>query len=164
MMKRAVKTTRRHGLTALLLALLLSACTFYLTPSELNVSAPQTIVRFEPDRGAGASYRPGQNISFALNTLQSGYVTLVVIDPDGSSYVLARNLRVTSGDNRISGLDRTTRFVVTPPAGLHLVRAFFSTWATEETRQRGRQRLEVAPSLQRGAQDVAETRFVVAPR
>jgi hypothetical protein len=144
-------------LVALLAALTLSACTIYLSPAQLE---PRAIVRFEPERGAGASYRSGQPVSFRLVSERRGYVSLVVTDPGGSVYVLGRNLWVDAGDNRLTGVGPNTRFVVVPPLGLHEVRAYFSE-RTVPAPARGVTGLAAERDIRRYALDVAETHLYV---
>ncbi len=133
-------------------AMILSACTIYLAPTNVE---PQIIARFAPERGAGSSYPSGQPISFNLASERSGYVSLAVTDPDGRSYVLASNLPVAPGSNRLAGVGRTTRFVVVPPVGLHRVRAYFSETAVPEGDE---------ATIRRFALEIAETHFYVTRR
>jgi hypothetical protein len=122
---KAIPTVAQKSLLTALLLTLLSACTVYYG-SPLEPATRAVITRFVPDRGEGAVYRRGQAISFTLSSQRDGYLSLLVIDPDGSRYAIARNLPVRAGSNRLSGPTRTTRFAVVPPAGPHRVRAYFS--------------------------------------
>jgi len=148
----------------------LSACTITFFPDS-TVDRPRTtqsavIERFE---SFSSSYRVGGRVSFRIRTNQPGYVTLTAFDPDGSVYVIARNVAVRG--NRIetipAPLGRTV-FVAIPPTGMHIVRAHFTPERTSE-----RIRFVGVGSLDAwltqivleirafgySAEDVAETRF-----
>lgn len=114
-------------LVLLALSAILSACTLILYPEGLSVTYRVdfggAILRFEPDRGAGATYFLGEEVRFLLTLDQPGWVSLVVIDPDGRTYELDRFY-----------LDRGThllppgayRYTLTLPRGLHRVRAVYT--------------------------------------
>jgi len=150
----------------------LSACTITFYP-EVSVDRPRlvrsaVIERFE---SFSSSYRVGSRVSFRIRTNQPGYVTLTAFDPDGSVYVIARNVPVRG--NRVESIPapfgRTT-FVAVPPTGVHLVRAHFTPEPTPE-----RVRFVGIGSLDGwltqivleirgfgyGAEDVVETRFEI---
>ncbi|WP_027891244.1 DUF4384 domain-containing protein [Calidithermus chliarophilus] len=77
---------------ALLLVSLLSACTLYVRSASVGVgfgvNLDRVITRLEPDRGTGASYRPGDRIRFIITLTQPGYVTLVSTEASGYSNTL----------------------------------------------------------------------------
>lgn len=83
-------------LFALSLLSLLSACTIYVRPGNLSLgfrgsfdlSPVPVITRLEPDRGTGATYRPGERIRFVISLTQPGYVTLVSTEASGYSNTL----------------------------------------------------------------------------
>ena len=80
-----------------------------------------------------SSYRVGDRIAFRIRTNRPGYVTLTARDPDGSVYVLARNVAVRGNRVEIvpAPLGRVS-FVAAAPLGLHLVRAHFTPEPTPE--------------------------------
>lgn len=160
--------------TAILLAAAaavgLSACTITFYP-DVSVDRPRPVSSavIEVFESSWSSYRVGDRVSFRIRTNQAGYVTLTAFDPDGSVYVIARNVAVRG--NRVEVIPapfgRTT-FVAAPPTGVHLVRAHFTPEPTPE-----RVRFVGTGSLDAwlaqivleirgygyGAEDVAQTRF-----
>jgi hypothetical protein len=127
------------GLLIVLLAFVIAGCRIVVTPGNVSVGTSlrfgielsSVIQVFEPTRGAGASYRVGDAISFTILTNRTGYITLSAIDPDGTVYVFARNIYVRGGaTTTISGVDSRTIFTLQPPRGLHRVRASFTPSAT----------------------------------
>lgn len=130
------RTRALLAFTTLGLALLLSACTITVRPHGVGtVEFPlnSVIQEFAPTRGGGATYNVGERIEFRIVVNQPGYVTLTAIDPDGSVYVLERNLRVTAGVNYLP--DPAGRLVYTAgnPRGLHYVRASFTSGSTDSS-------------------------------
>lgn len=128
-----------YGVGALALMLILSSCTYLLSPNNrYSVSSYQTPTGsqaysttygtsfFVPTRGTGSSYLVGEKIQFQVQSPQSGFMTLTAIDPDGSTYVFEENVPVRSGQ-RISLPDSSKSYSLTPPRGLHRVQAAFST-------------------------------------
>ena len=120
-------------------ALLLHACTITIVPDpaapqvdrpRVGQVRPVVIERFESFR---PWYRVGDSVSFRVRTNQSGFVTLTAFDPDGTTYVIARNVPVAG--NRIETIPESfgrTTFVAVPPTGPHLVRAHFTPERTPE--------------------------------
>lgn len=121
----------------LVFAMLLTACTITFEPwvevrPTVRPPSPRIEV-FEPHRGAGATYRVGEPISFIVRTNTDGYVTLSALDADGEVYVFARNIRVRANRTQeISGITPRQQFVVDPPTGRHYVRASFTPDRTDE--------------------------------
>lgn len=115
-----------------------TACTITFLPGDVLVDVdrplarPAVIERFESVRSI---YRVGDAVSFRIATATSGYVTLTAIDPDGSVYVIARNVYVVGGGRAqvIPGPDARIAFVAVPPTGRHAVRAHFTPRRTAET-------------------------------
>lgn len=115
-----------------------TGCTITFVPGDVRVDVdrpparPAVIERFESVRGV---YRVGDPVSFRIATATSGYVTLTAIDPDGSVYVIARNVRVEGGGRTqvIPAADARIAFVAVPPTGRHAVRAHFTPRRTAET-------------------------------
>jgi len=113
------------------LALLLSSCTLYLKPGDVSfrlrfgVELTPTIVRLEPDRGTGSTYFVGETIRFIVSTDRSGYVTLVSIDPDGSSDVLTTRF-LDAGTYVFPLTGEGVQYTLAPPRGLQRVRAIFT--------------------------------------
>lgn len=108
-----------------LLALLLSACTLTLEGVTLTYRLDFTpaILRFEPDRGVGATYFVGEDIRFFLTLESPGWVSLVVVDPDGRTYELDR-FYLGRGTHVLP--PGAYRYTLTLPRGLHRVRAVYT--------------------------------------
>jgi hypothetical protein len=108
-----------------LLAGLLSACTITLEGLTLTyrLDLSPAILRFEPDRGAGATYFVGEEIRFLLTLDRPGWVSLVVIDPDGRTYELDR-LYLERGTHLLPR--GAYRYRLIPPRGLYRVRAVYT--------------------------------------
>lgn len=131
---------RLAAATLALVALVVAtaACTITFVPGDVLVDVerpaprPTLIQRFESVRGI---YRVGDSVSFRIATADAGYVTLTAIDPDGSVYVIARNVRVEGGGRSQVIPSSTARiaFVAVPPTGRHAVRAHFTPRRTSET-------------------------------
>jgi len=151
------------------LAAFLSACTLTLYPEGLSVTYRVDfggeILRFEPDRGRGATYFVGEEGRFFLTLDRPGWVSLVVQDPDGYTYELDR-FHLSRGTHVLP--PGPYRYTLTPPRGLHRVRAVY-TQSPPSSRVRlegrytdwdARLRLYVEASGAR-AYDVAETYFYV---
>jgi hypothetical protein len=126
------------SLTFVALVATTAACTITFVPGDVLVDVerpaprPAVIGRFESVRD---SYRVGDRVTFRIATAQPGYVTLTAIDPDGSVYVIARNVRVEGGGRTqvIPGPDTRIAFVAVPPTGRHAVRAHFTPRRTAES-------------------------------
>lgn len=138
-----------RSLWLVLTAALLSSCAFYVTPEptsvrvrpiptrppqEIVVSEPEVIVSdlaeitsFTPDRGAGAVYGLGEEISFTLQTSSGGYVTLTSYGPDGAASVFAQNMYVPAGSVTLPTPESGVRYTLAPPRGLQRVVASFSS-------------------------------------
>ncbi|HET8984420.1 MAG TPA: DUF4384 domain-containing protein [Trueperaceae bacterium] len=125
----------RTVVSVALLAVLVSACTLTIQPgpggigSELN----NVIVDFRPTRGVGAVYGVGEEIQFLLQTSSPGYVTLSAIDPDGTVYILSRNIPVPGGSVVLPTAEQRVTYNAAPPRGFHRVRASFTSTRTSET-------------------------------
>lgn len=129
-------TKRRPLLLPLTLAgiLLLSACTITVRPTGVRSSQyplQYVIEEFRPTLGHGATYRVGDTIEFLIRVNQPGYVTLSAINPDGSVYTFARNLRVERGVNYLPPVNERVNYTAVPPRGLHYVRAAFTSGRTD---------------------------------
>jgi hypothetical protein len=116
--------------------LALGACTITITPDGSGATG---WVRTEPAgiisefAATREAYRIGERIEFRIRTNAPGYVTLTAQNPDGSVYVIARNVPVAG--RRVEVIpSRSGRlgFVAGPPTGTHLVRAHFTPAATDE--------------------------------
>lgn len=120
----------RRLIPLLFLVGLLSACSLTVRPRVgLNLSfgfdLTPTIVRLEPDRGRGATYRPGEEVRFIISTNRSGYIALVGIDPDDRSYELDR-FYLNPGTYTLPLPGSRYRYTVTTPYGTQRVRAIFT--------------------------------------
>ena len=158
------------------LSALLSACTIYVAPDG-SVGNPglddqdyDVITEFEPDRGDGARYSIGDDISFRVRTTRDGYLTLTSLNPDGSIDVFGRNIFVRGGrTNLIPGADSRVVYEIGGPSGTHRVRASFTPSETDTERviYRGRSGenawTQTIESDTRGydVRDVARTSFYV---
>lgn len=91
---------------------------------RLGVRVADIITRFEPTRGTGANYAPGENIQFRITVTRPGYVTLAIFNPDGDVYdERLRNIPVEAGTNVIP---REVRLTAAAPRGRSYVRAYFT--------------------------------------
>ena len=158
------------------LAALLSACTIYVAPDGSvspglgGLEYDDIITEFEPDRGSGASYDIGDDISFRVRTERDGYLTLTSLNPDGSIDVFGRNIFVRGGrTNLIPGVDSRVSYEVGGPRGLNRVRAAFTPRETDTERvvYRGRNGEDVwtqtieSDVRSYDVRDVAQTSFYV---
>ena len=167
----------RFALYLIALSALLSACTIYVSPDGTSVSPglgaqeyDDVITAFEPDRGDGASYSVGDDISFRVRTTRDGYLTLTSLNPDGSIDVFGRNIFVQGGrTNLIPSSDSRVSYQVGGPRGLNRVRASFTPRETDTERvvYRGRSGEDVwtqtidADIRSYEVRDVARTSFYV---
>lgn len=112
-------------LLGILLAGLLSACTVTLEGVTVSYRLDFTpaILRFEPDRGAGATYYVGEEVRFFLTLADPGWISLVTIDPDGRTYEFDR-FYLGRGTHVLP--PGAYRYTVTPPRGLQRVRAIYT--------------------------------------
>ncbi len=112
--------------------IILSACEIHVPSSRYGLRTGEVIILFEPDRGRNSNYVIGDRIRFRIRTNQTGYITLTAIDPDGSIYVLSRNVYVRSGiTTTIPTADMRVQFRASTPTGLHRVRASFTPRPTD---------------------------------
>lgn len=170
---------RKNILLGLALSLLLSSCTITFLPGDVSVSGnvrfgielSNVITTLQPDKGAGSSYRIGDNISFVVRTNQSGYITLTEIDPFGNVDTFGRNIPVSAGTNIISGPDNRSQFAIgsSSVSGLHRVRASFTPSPTDLSRvtyrgtvgEDGWTNLIVTEVRTFQIRDIAETTFFI---
>lgn len=153
-------------LLALVLAGLLSGCAVTLEGLTLSYRLDFTpaILRFEPDRGAGATYFVGEEVRFFLTLAFPGWVSLVVVDPDGRTYTLDR-FYLPRGTHVLP--PGAYRYVLTPPRGLHRVRAVYTDTEPGAARLEGvytdwDAQLRLYVEASRAARhQVEETRFYV---
>ncbi len=149
-----------------LLALWLTACSVLIEPEGLSVTYRLgyggAILRFQPDRGPGATYYVGEEIRFFITLARPGYVTLVVTDPDGYTYELDRAYLEAGALSLPRG---GYRYTLVPPRGLHRVRAVYTEggWGSVTLQGvyrdlEGRLRVYLESSGSR-VYDVAETHF-----
>ncbi len=125
------------SIAVVVLVATMAACTITFVPTDVVVDVERPVVRqaaiarFESVR---AIYRVGDQVSFRIATREAGYVTLTAIDPDGTVYVIARNLPVFGGGRTqvVPGPDARIAFVAVPPTGRHAVRAHFTPRRTNE--------------------------------
>ena len=146
--------------SSLTLALLLSACTFYVSPHpeptvrvrpvpetrsqpEITVTAAPVVGSFTPTRGAGSVYGLGETISFQVQLTEPGYVTLSVSAPDGSTSVLAQDIYLSGDTVTTLPLPGTVTYTLAPPRGLQ------------------RATLSVSSTASGSVQDSAETTFYI---
>jgi hypothetical protein len=133
---RALRLNRlRTVLSVALLAVLASACTVTIQPGPVGIGSElnNVIVDFRPTRGVGAVYGVGEEIQFLLQTSSPGFVTLSAIDPDGTVYILSRNIAVPGGSVVLPTAEQRVTYNAAPPRGFHRVRASFTSTRTPET-------------------------------
>lgn len=119
----------RKVLVLSLLLVLLSAC----FPSKVGVGVSfgfdltPTIVRLEPDRGTGSTYRLGEFVRFVVSLNRPGYVALVAIDSDGAAYEFSRYY-LEAGTHLLAGPQGRPDlgFQLRPPGGIQRVRAIYT--------------------------------------
>ncbi|MFA5594218.1 MAG: DUF4384 domain-containing protein [Trueperaceae bacterium] len=124
------------AVAALVVALLVSACTITVRPGGVGSSdfpLNNVIEEFRPTRGNGASFRVGEQIEFRLVVNQPGFITLSAIDPDGRVYTFARNIPVERGVNFLPTPGQRVVYTAGPPRGLHYVRASFTSGRTDSS-------------------------------
>ena len=166
----------RSILQLVALSALLSACTIYVAPDGsagspgLGGQEYDIITQFEPDRGGGARYSIGDDISFRVRTARDGYLTLTSLNPDGSIDVFGRNIFVRGGrTNLIPSADSRVSYEIGGPSGTHEVRASFTPRETDTERvtYRGRSGEDVwtqtieSDIRSYNVRDVARTSFYV---
>ena len=132
----------KRSVLYLMLVAALSACTVYVTPDGNVVGGgfggletEEVITEFQPDRGDGATYDIGDDITFRVRTTRDGYLTLSSLNPDGNVDVFGRNIFVRAGRTTlIPGLDSRVAYQVGGPSGLNRVRASFTPRETDTGR------------------------------
>lgn len=111
----------------ILLLGLLAACAPTLEISgvglDYRLGYGGAILDFAPDRGPGGWYYLGEEVNFDLTLARPGWVTLVVVDPDGRVYELDR-FYLPAGRHLLP--PGPYRYTLVPPRGLHRVRAVFT--------------------------------------
>jgi hypothetical protein len=90
---------------------------------QFGVPVVNLITEFQSDRGRGGNYGIGERISFRVGVRRSGYITLVIYDPDGTVQLLGSE-PVSAGLNT---LPIRYAFVAGAPRGRSYIRAFFSS-------------------------------------
>lgn len=176
-----MKTPVRIFLALSLLGLL-SACTIYVRPGSLSLgfrgsfdlSPTPIITRLEPDRGTGASYRPGERIRFVISLTQPGYVTLVSTEASGYSNTLG-TYYLEAGTTLLPPPGQGADYYLVDPSspyGLERIRAIYTntqprgylsirgTFSNDEFNNQIRLYFERNLAQTR---DVAESYFYVSP-
>lgn len=125
----------RTLISVALVAVVASACTVVVQPGQtsIGVELNNVIVDFRPTRGVGAAYGIGEEIQFLIQTSSPGYVTLSAIDPDGTVYILSRNIAVPGGSVVLPTPEQRVTYNAAPPRGFHRVRASFTSTRTPES-------------------------------
>ncbi len=123
-----------------LLLLVLAGCVPSLkvgiTPEQRDAWGLQKVISgFAPDRGEGSKYKVGEVVFFKFTLSQPGYVTLITIDPDTTTAVLERNVRVLAGPQTFPRKTDVTdagqgTYKVFPPTGVSRFRLIFSDTPT----------------------------------
>lgn len=90
---------------------------------QFGVPVVNLISEFQPDRGQGGNYAIGERISLRVGVRRSGYITLVIYDPEGTVQLLGSE-PVSAGVNIVP-----TRYalIAGAPHGRSFIRAFFSS-------------------------------------
>lgn len=153
------------------LALGLSACTISVRPNlALDYTRSNLITSLRPDRGEGSTYRVGEAVRLSVTTRAAGYLTLIALDNDGRSSVLAQNARVAAGTTTFPRAGDQAEFTVGAPRGVQRVRAIFTrtqpttSFAFEGTYDAGRWNTVTNTYTQGyavGDRDVQETYFYI---
>jgi hypothetical protein len=121
------------ALWLLLSSVLLSGCVAVCYPAEAVLQAVGSGSPFVVFRSDAEEYRIGERVTFEVQTLVSGYLTLTVADPSGQVSPLIRNLPVFAGRTQlIPGPGSRFEFIAGPPIGWHTVRAHFTPEPTSE--------------------------------
>ena len=165
-------------LLGLLWVLLLASCAPQpgISDNQRREWGLQTIISgFAPDRGEGGRYQLRERVFFSFNLSQPGYVTLVTMDPDGTTVVLERNVQLPAGRHTLPlATDRNAQgqatYLVVPPLGPSRFRLLYSNVpATNRELFRGKLSNEEfnrhTQAYLNGAQvrDVAETFMEAVP-
>jgi hypothetical protein len=173
--------TPARVLFALSLLSLLPACTLYVRSGSFSLgfrgsfdlSPVPVITRLEPDRGSGATYRPGERIRFVISLTQPGYVTLISTEASGYTNTLG-TYYLQAGTTLLPPPGQGDHYLVDPasPYGLERIRAIYTntqpkgylsiqgTFSNAEFNNQIRIYFERNPAQIR---DVAESYFYVAP-
>jgi hypothetical protein len=123
----------KRVLMLLLSAAVLSGCVVTCYPAEAVLQVVGSGSPFLLFRSDAREYRVGESVTFEVETLVSGYLTLTVADPSGVVSPLIRNLPVFAGRRLlIPGPGSRWEFLAAPPTGWHTVRAHFTPEATSE--------------------------------
>jgi hypothetical protein len=91
-----------------------------------NISTQSIISNFQADRGAGATYKIGEPVSFQFGVNRNGYVTLITTDSDTSTYELDRNIPVKIGQNVLPPKGANFFYRIKQPTGTQLVYLIFT--------------------------------------
>lgn len=112
----------------IVLSLLLAGCVVTVSPVDGGAyyGTDPLILSFEPTRGEGAVYSPGDSLVLVLRANQPGLVTLTAVDPGGRRYVLARDVPVQRGLNYFPSASDRFVYSLTSPYGRHRVQAAFT--------------------------------------
>jgi hypothetical protein len=122
----------------LVFGIVLTAC----APSALERSrfgAQDIISNFQPDRGEGASYKVGELVKFSFTLAQSGYITLVSMDPDTTTGEVEHSIAMKAGNNflpRVNDVNATgakAAYKVFPPTGRQRVILLFTDTPVAKT-------------------------------
>ena len=90
---------------------------------SFGVQVGNVIQNFQPNKGNGATYAIGEQISLSLNSRENGYVTLVIYNPFDYRNSEIRNIPVSRGVNIIP---RNVGLTASAPTGTTRFRAFFT--------------------------------------
>lgn len=166
-------------LLGLLWVLLLASCAPQpgISDNQRREWGLQAIISgFAPDRGEGGRYKLRERVFFSFSLSQPGYVTLVTMDPDGTTVVLERNVQLPAGRHTFPlATDRNAQgqatYLVVPPLGPSRFRLLYSDLpATNRELFRGKLSNEEfnrhTQAYLNGAQvrDVAETWMEAVPQ
>jgi hypothetical protein len=122
----------------LVLGFVFTAC----APSVLERSrfgGQEIIGNFQPDRGEGASYKIGELIKFSFTLAQSGYITLISMDPDTTTGEVEYSIAMKAGNNilpRSNDVNATgakAAYKAFPPAGRQRVILLFTSTPVAKT-------------------------------
>ncbi|WP_119280527.1 DUF4384 domain-containing protein [Calidithermus roseus] len=120
--------------SVLVLTALLAGCAPRLGVSDAQRAEwglQPVISGFAPDRGTGGKYKLRERVFFGFTLSRPGYVTLITVDPDTTTVVLERNVRLEAGTHTfplktdVTAQGQAT-YLVLPPTGTSRFRLLFT--------------------------------------
>lgn len=92
-----------------------------------NVQFSRIISDFQPTKGEGSNYVNGESLVLRANVARSGYLTLLIYNPQEWDNSVLTNIPVKAGLNLISQLPNGAgQLGVAPPFGITRIRAIYT--------------------------------------